>query len=111
MPRNFSGGGGENCLPIRVQANAISAFDAQRNAIRFRSRADDVVRLESPLRPVVDEIDSWIDRAKLHARIFRHISSPFLRIVPDEVIGVAHMGACGLWDRMGSGSYKRAGEA
>ena len=56
--------------------------------IRVGAGAHDVVRLQSPLAAVVNEVDAGIHGVELHARIFWHVVAPFLRIVADEIVGV-----------------------
>ena len=73
----------------RIHVESVSPLDLQPDQVGVGSGGKEEVKFHPPPVVVVDEVDPGVQVSVLHLGIGGHIRTPLLRIVPDEVVGLA----------------------
>ena len=74
---------------MRIERQFLCAFETQRDETRISAGSNDEVMFQLALVAVVHQIHTGIDGVIFHLGVRRHIRAPLLRVVADEVVGLA----------------------
>ena len=89
LKTHVAGVGGKDEITAVGERDLLCPLEGQLDQIRISAWADDEVILQLPLIAVIDEVDPVVEVSVLDLGVRGHIGAPLLRIVPDEVVGLA----------------------
>jgi len=72
-----------------VESGLLRCLESQSHPSRVSTRRDFKIVFQSPLVPVINKVNSWVNVLIAHPRKLRNIAMPFGGIVSDEVIALA----------------------